>query len=297
MTAITKYVGAGVEATYGTAVAATVYENIRSETMKPLIEYSKRGGAGYAVETAARASKEYSGGDLVWVPTEGGILHTILYNLFGSYTDSGTAYTYLEHDSTVSHTFRCGRETHEHIFPGCVVERLELACRAGDYLVASTNLLGKKKDANGALGTPSFDTTEGYHANDMTVTCNSATITGSITDISIVFTRNHDQNEIGGGSTEFQRRPKQQRYDISGSLNVRSYDSALETLLKNAGSFVIAGEWETTAGEKLTASLTVHADADNASGINERNVERHGISFFGVLDQGTGKASTVTLTH
>jgi len=179
-----RYFGIGEEATFKTAVAATKYIDIEAEKIMPYRTYIMDRGAGSQAIRTKRGGREGAAGNVTF-PVRPDNITNFLKWCFGTVTStqqgatSAYKHTFNFSDGPVkSFTGRVGKEVHEEVYAGMLVDSLAFGSTPDDDLTVVPSLIGGKAMVTASIGTPSFSTLDTfvYHENTAKIGGSDSTI-------------------------------------------------------------------------------------------------------------------------
>lgn len=163
----TAFVGFGAESTWGTAVSATIYMGLISETMSAKPEKKQRPTLAEATGSA-NARGHYLGADVVGGTvvvecTYEGFLLLVKQAFGGTPTTTGPASSLYTHTCLLANTPQTGltvRVTRgqgtTEVFAGCKVSKITFRIAAGDVGICTLELIGRSTDGRAGTDTASY---------------------------------------------------------------------------------------------------------------------------------------------
>jgi len=157
-----RYAGLGKETTYQTAVAATVYADVRSERIEP------DHGVIIPESASRRAFQKFSLGayrargplEIYAGPRNGAsaLLEAVLGKVTTTENVTGQVWTHVfDVEKTIpSFTLRLGVELAERILAGCLLNSLEARFAFGEDVIFTGTVFHGKPETKGTLGTPTI---------------------------------------------------------------------------------------------------------------------------------------------
>ena len=281
-----RYVAAGKESTYNTPVGYSAYGEIESESFQQSYDVLKRNDMNYYGAAKAIVSKKTSEGSFSMALQPDKFTLMMLHGIMGSDSESadGTAERiFSEHQlsSNVdlpSYTFRIGRDEHEHIFAGQVIESVSVSASIGEYAMMTVNTVGASQNSSTGSknGGHSTYTKDAAHFSKIYVdfegtatNSNHSTLVQSV-DFEIKTNRDID-NSYGLGDETCVRAPPRTLREISGSLTMHKSLLAADTSTNNEPHFdELMGATSSNAQAIFHPTTTIPAlsllfevDADN----------------------------------
>ncbi len=229
----TRYVSAGKEVTYNSPVSATAVGEVESESFQQSYDVMKRNDMNYYGAAKAIVSKKTAEGSISMALQPDKFTLMMLHGIMGIDTPSGGATASrdfteiaLSSASTLpSYTFRIGRDEHEHIFAGQVIESISISSSIGEYSMLTVNTTGAKQNSStGSLGNtlPTY-TKDAAHFSKVfvdfegTATNSNHSLLVQSVDFEIKTNRDID-NSYSLGDETCVRAPPVTLREISGSL-------------------------------------------------------------------------------
>ena len=229
----TRYVALAKETTYNTAVLTpTAIGEVESETMQQSYDILKRSDMNYYGSAKAVTSKLMSSGAITMALQPDAFTFMCLHGIMG--VDSGSsataarAFTEITTGSTdtlPSFTVMCGRDDHEHVFAGQVIDSISVSSSIGEYAMMTVNFTGAKQhDDDQSLQTdhPAY-TGDAAHFSKAFVRFENAASNSSFSshvqsiDFEIRTNRDMD-NSYSLGSTTCVRKPPVTLREVTGSI-------------------------------------------------------------------------------
>lgn len=248
----TRYVSVGKETDYNTPVAATAVGEVESESFQQSYDVMKRNDMNYYGAAKAIVSKKTAEGSISMALQPDNFTLMMLHGIMGNDTASGGATairTFSEMGvssatSLPSYTFHIGRDEHEHIFAGQVIESISVSASIGEYAMMTVNTVGAGQNSSTAtLATdvPSY-TKDAAHFSKVfvdfegTATNSNHSLLVQSVDFEIKTNRDID-NSYGLGDETCVRVPPSTLREISGSLTFHKSVLSADTGSNNEPHF------------------------------------------------------------
>jgi hypothetical protein len=178
-----RYFALGEETTFKTPVAATKYLDVVVDAIVPYRQYLANTGAGSQAVKGKHTGREGARGTVTLQVRPNTITNLLkwVFGAVGSAQQGGTSaykHTFDFADTlTKSFTGRLGKETHEEVYPGMVVDSIGFGGVADDDLVATATLIGGAAMTKTTIGTPTFSALDPFVFHQNTVKIGGATST------------------------------------------------------------------------------------------------------------------------
>lgn len=290
----TRYVSVGKESTYNTAVASgsCVVGEVESESFQQSYDVMKRNDMNYYGAAKAIVSKKTAEGSISMALQPDVFTLTLLHGIMGDdspSSDGGSAPTtdqrkFLEipvssATELPSYTFRVGRDEHEHVFAGQVIESISVSASNGEYAMITVNTVGAgQTSATETLATavPTY-TGDAAHFSKVFVdfegTATNSNFSKLVQSVDFEIKTNRDiENSYGLGSETCIRAPPTTTREISGSLSFHKSVLSGDTSANNEphfdelmGATSANGQaiFNPAGGTVPALSLLFEVDADN----------------------------------
>lgn len=253
----TRYVSVGKESTYNSAATATAVGEIESESFQQSYDVMKRNDMNYYGAAKAIVSKKTAEGSISMALQPDKFTLTLLHGIMGNdepSTDGGSAASTDQRrfdevpvssaTELPSYTFRVGRDEHEHVFAGQVIESISVSASNGEYAMMTVNTVGAgQTSATETLSTavPTYTGDAAHFSNvfiDFEGTADSTNFSKLVQSIDFEIKTNRDiENSYGLGSETCIRAPPTTTREISGSLTFHKSVLAADTALNNEPHF------------------------------------------------------------
>lgn len=178
-----RYFGIGEEADFKAAVAATKFIDTTAEQLVPYRQYIAQAGVGSQSLKRRKGGREGARGNISFSVRPNNITNLLKW-LFGKVTSDqqgGTsAYKHtfdFEDLLTKSFTGRMGKETHEEIYPGMLVDSLGFGGVADDDISATVSLIGGAAMSKTTIGSPTFSGLDSFIFHENTAKIGGVTST------------------------------------------------------------------------------------------------------------------------
>lgn len=305
-----RYIGVGEETVYGTAVAATDFIEGINEAVNTRIEDKAQETMAIRADEKSQSGLMTSEGSFeMYVEPENGfgwLLKWALGDPVSAVVGTSTTYTHTwspPSDTLDAFTVRIGRETKEHVFPGCLIDQLEISAETGDYAIARVTVMGKDEDAPGSLGTPTFSDLKAFIFTGAAFEIDDGVNT-TLRTFNLLINNNTETDAHTMGDGAYQAQPDVQRLDITGTLDLSDFDnteftsftggSSVKLMLKFTGEVVAASPTHTY---ELTITLPKCIYQDYESNISARDVQRARTPFKAYYDDSVDYIAEIVLKN
>lgn len=237
----TRYVRIAKEdpTAYGTAIAhdhaSYVVGEVESESFQQSYDVMKRSDMNYYGAAKAIVSKKTAEGSISMALQPDAFTFTLLHGIFGNDTPSGGAtdartFTELGSGSAAelpSYTIAIGRDEHEHIFAGQVIESISVSASVGEYSMLTVNTTGAKQTSStGTLKTavPTYNGDAAHFAKsyvnfDEAATSSAGGFSNLVQSIDFEIKTNRDiENSYSLSDETCVRVPPTTLREVSGSM-------------------------------------------------------------------------------
>lgn len=234
----TRYVSVGKESTYNTPVAASAVGEVESESFQQSYDVMKRNDMNYYGAAKAIVSKKTAEGSISMALQPDKFTLTLIHGIMGDdspSSDGGSAPTtdqrkFLEipvssATTLPSYTFRIGRDEHEHIFAGQVIESISVSASTGEYAMLTVNTTGAGQNSSTATLATAVPTYTGDAAHfskvfvDFEGTATNSNFSKLVQSVDFEIKTNRDiENSYGLGDETCVRAPPVTTREISGSM-------------------------------------------------------------------------------
>mgnify|MGYP003132686063 CR=1 FL=1 len=252
-----RYVAAGKESTYNSPVAYSAYGEVESESFQQSYDVLKRNDMNYYGAAKAIVSKKIAEGSISMALQPDKFTLMMLHGIMGQdapSSDGGSSpttdeRTFTEHSisSNVdlpSYTFRVGRDNHEHIFAGQVIESISVSASIGEYAMMTVNTVGASQNSSTAAlnsGHPTY-TKDAAHFSKIFVdfegTASNSDHSLLVQSVDFEVKTNRDMdNSYSLGDETCVRAPPRTLREISGSLTFHKSVLSTDTSSNNEPHF------------------------------------------------------------
>lgn len=298
-----RYIGLGKESTFGTAVAASKYVDVQDEDIKSAIEWidqegvADRGG----IRKSDIGFKSGEGGWNMYVEPENGITR-VLDSLIAPSVD-----TLVEAAISWDHTFdpiateadlasltlRKGLVDVEVVAPGRMIDNAEFAYKAGDYLMARVETVGKFEDVSTAsIGSPSFSAKKAFVGRSGTITVDA--VAKDILAATVKISRQFETDDAVIGQDSYKRALKDTRLLVEGVLDWLDFAAAERTKFVNGtiGTLVLKATGAALGVNFHELELTMNEVQyrEFESNMSGREVRRMSTPFMALIDPTDGRS-------
>jgi len=234
-------------ATYGTASGMNAYNSAKSatylggevddESISHQFEVMYRADMSRFGAAKSQQGKEYSEGSLSFAMQPDMFMAAHFYGVYGGEPAVSTGehtFTEVTNKSLPSYTIHVGRDEKEHKYEGMCLNRLGLSANLGEYVMVSSDWVGKSESAVATLATPTFcgAGVDALHFRQCSVKFNEdAQASTLVKSISIDWNMNLDtDNACALGSVTYVRQPTPGMREITGSIEfAKVIHSAVES--------------------------------------------------------------------
>tara|TARA_R110002012_G_scaffold90770_3_gene221680 strand:+ start:190 stop:1230 length:1041 start_codon:yes stop_codon:yes gene_type:complete len=321
----TRYVSVGKESTYNTPVSAEAVGEVESESFQQSFDVMKRNDMNYYGAAKAIVSKKTAEGSISMALQPDNFTLMMLHGIMGtdSETSSATAQrTFGEIPVSSgavlpSYTFRIGRDEHEHIFAGQVIESISVSASTGEYamLTVSTTGAGQNSSTATLATTVPVYTKDAAHFSKVFVdfegTATNSNFSKLVQSVDFEIKTNRDiDNSYALGDETCVRAPPVQLREISGSLTFHKSLLSGDTSGNNEPHFNELMGATSANGQAIFApagasvpgiSLLFEVDSDNfirfdffkvhfempETSVSGRDSQTMSVNFHGLYDLGT----------
>lgn len=230
----TRYVAAGKETTYNSAVTEEAVGEVESETFQQSYDVMKRSDMNYYGAAKAIVSKKVSEGSISMALQPDDFTFMMLHGIMGSDTPGATPATDERTFSELgvgtatqlpSYTFRIGRDDKEHVFAGQVIESISVSASIGEYAMLTVNTTGAAQNSSTetlATAVPSYTGDAAHFAKtyvEFEDTATTSAYSSLVQSIDFEIKTNRDiDNSYSLSSETCIRVPPVTLREVSGSL-------------------------------------------------------------------------------
>tara|TARA_R100000234_G_scaffold116506_1_gene93676 strand:- start:1661 stop:2728 length:1068 start_codon:yes stop_codon:yes gene_type:complete len=221
--------------TYGTDSGMVAYNSAYSasyiggevddESIQHQFETMYRADMSHFGVSKSQQGKEYSEGGLNFAMQPDMFMGLHFYGIYGGEPSVSTGthtFTEVTNKDLPSFTMEIGREEKEHTYTGMMCNRLSISANLNEYVMVSSDWVGKSESAVSTLVTPKFCGAgiDAMHFRQCSVKfLEDAQASTLVKSINIDWTNNLDtDNACALGSTTYVRAPTPQRREITGSV-------------------------------------------------------------------------------
>lgn len=221
--------------TYGTASAMTAYNSANSaayiggeiddESISHQFETMYRSDMSHFGVSKSQQGKEYSEGSLNFAMQPDMFMASHFYAIYGGEPAVSTGehnFTEVTDKDLPSFKMEIGRDEKEHTYSGMMCNRLSISANLNEYVMVSSDWVGKSESAVSTLASPKFcgAGVDAMHFRQCSVKFNNDSNASTLVkSINVDWTNNLDtDNACSLGSTTYSRAPVPQRREITGSI-------------------------------------------------------------------------------